>query len=107
MANRRSEGRLLSRGPSNRKNTVAESDEQLHAVLETLEECRAILANSWNGETADLVSIAILDLRMKLNGVCALELKALCEEMLRRSSSEPPQDAEGQPSPRPQLRLVK
>jgi len=51
-------------------------------VLRSLEECRAILTEKGH-ETADLVSIAILDLRMKLNRIAGAELKALCDEMLR------------------------
>lgn len=102
VTGRRSDGNSF-RAPGNRKSAVVDSDEQLRVVLETLEECRAVLAKSWNRETADLVSIAILDLRMKLNGIDASELRALCEEMLRHTSSEPPRDAERRPS----LRLVK
>ena len=84
---------------------MAQSDQQLHAVLRSLEECRAILAEKGH-ETADLVSIAILDLRMKLNRIANAELKALCDEMLR----DEPEDHSGEITAEdrfPRLRLVK
>ena len=85
---------------------MAYSDQQLHAVLDSLEECRALLAECENHETADLVSIAILDLRMKLNRIASAELKALCDEILRAAPAERPgrETAQGQ---QPLLRVVK
>jgi hypothetical protein len=82
---------------------VVDSDEQLLSVLATLEECRAALAGGGNPETAHLVSVAILDLRMKLNRITDAELKALCDEMLpaEAATDKPP------PRRRPLLRLVK
>ena len=46
---------------------MANSDEQLLAVLARLEDCRTALTACGDRETAQLVSVAILDLRMKLN----------------------------------------
>jgi hypothetical protein len=62
---------------------VAKSDQQLYSVLATLEECRAVLAGNASGETANLISVAILQLRMKLNRIADSELKALCDAMSR------------------------
>ena len=45
-----------------------------------LEECRAALIDS-DRQTALLVSVAILELRMKLNKIADSELKALCDAM--------------------------
>ncbi|THD75558.1 MAG: hypothetical protein E7813_00425 [Bradyrhizobium sp.] len=53
----------------------------MHATVAALEQCRATLAGSGNRETAQLVSLAILQLRMKLNGIAEAELKALCDAM--------------------------
>jgi hypothetical protein len=78
---------------------VDNSDEQLLAILATLEQCRAALRLDGRLDTAQLVSVAILDLRMKLNRIGDAELKALCEEIMRP-------DDERQPR-RPQLRIVK
>ena len=89
---------------------VAHFDERLLAVLATLEKCRAGLAASGNPDTAQLVSVAILDVRMKLNQVGDDELKALCEEMLPDSlPAATLRNAEAVPAPewRPLLRLVK
>ena len=77
---------------------VANSEEQLIAILARLEECRAALKVGGNRDTAQLVSVAILDLRMKLNRIGDAELSALCEEML---------PDEGAPRRRPLLRVVK
>jgi hypothetical protein len=89
---------------------VANSEERLHSILATLEECRAVLIESGNRETAQLVSVAILELRMKLNRVADLELKALCDAMLPDEApaerSQEPKSPQGQRR-RPLLRLVK
>jgi hypothetical protein len=61
---------------------VANSEERLDLILATLERCRAGLIDSANRDTAQLLSVAILDLRMKLNRIADSELKALCDAML-------------------------
>ena len=88
---------------------VANSEERLHAVLATLEECRAVLAGGANRETVQLLSVAILQLRMKLNQVADSELKALCDAMVPDDGT-----AEGSEDPKSQdqrrralLKLVK
>jgi hypothetical protein len=63
------------------KTLVANSEQRLHSVVAALEECRATLTGSSNQETVQLVSLAILQLRMKLNRVADSELKALCDAM--------------------------
>ncbi len=62
------------------KTPVASSEQRLHSILATLEQCRAVLVDS-NRETAQLVSVAILQLRMKLNRIADADLTALCEAM--------------------------
>jgi hypothetical protein len=79
---------------------VVNSDEQLLAVLETLEECRAALLDAGTADTAHMVSVAILDLRMKLNRIADSELKAMCEEIMRS-------DGERAARRKPLLRVVK
>jgi hypothetical protein len=88
---------------------VSHLDEQLQSVLETLEECRRVLGENQVRETVELLSIVILDLRMKLKGVDNVELRALCDEMLRGAASEsasPSKQTQDQPR-RPLLRVVK
>jgi hypothetical protein len=89
---------------------VANSEARLHAILATLEECRAGLLASTSRETAELVSVAILELRMKLHRIGDSELKALCDAMLPDDvSTERPHDPrspQGQRR-RPLLKLVK
>ena len=63
------------------KTLVANSEERLHSVLATLEQCRTVLTKDARPETAKLVSLAILQLRIELNQVADLELKALCDAL--------------------------
>jgi hypothetical protein len=79
----------------------------LHLVLATLEECRAVLIDGSDRDTALLVSVAILELRMKLNRIADSELKALCDAML---PDDAPAERSQEPRPqrrRPLLKLVK
>ena len=88
---------------------MANLDEHLLSVLATLEECRAALVDSGNRETAQLISVAILDIRMKLNGVVDAELKALCDEMVPELVSERLRDRKSSSGQRrrPLLRVIK
>ena len=87
-------------------------EENLRGVLATLEECQAALVRNGDRDTAQLVSVAILELRIKLNRIEDSELKALCDAMLREvdatSRSAQPGLQEG-PRQRPpvSLKLVK
>ena len=89
---------------------MANSEARLHSILAKLEECRAGLLASTSRETAELVSVAILELRMKLHRIADSELKALCDAMLPDDvSAERPHDPrspQGQRR-RPLLKLVK
>jgi hypothetical protein len=82
----------------------------LHSILATLEECRSALVDSSDRQTALLVSVAILELRMKLNRITDSELKALCDAMVpddeAQQVSEEPKSSQG-PRRRPLLKLVK
>jgi hypothetical protein len=89
---------------------VANSEERLHSVLATLEESRAALIDSRDRDTALLVSVAILELRMKLNRIADSELKALCDAMLPDEAAvERSQQAKSPQAQRrrPLLKLVK
>ena len=89
---------------------MANSEQRLNSILGTLEGCRAALLDGSDRETALLVSVAILDLRMRLNRIADSELKALCDAML---PDEAPADRSEQAKPqharrrRPLLKLVK
>jgi hypothetical protein len=67
------------------KARAANSEERLRSTLTALEQCRAFLIDGGNRETAQLVSVAILDLRMKLNRIADSELRALCDAMASKS----------------------
>ena len=83
---------------------VADLEERLQSLLATLEECQATLAGEGSSETAKLLSLAILELRMERYGVTDSELKAVCDAMV-------PGDAPGASNAgkllRPYLRVVK
>ncbi|MBA2398386.1 MAG: hypothetical protein H0V72_06760 [Bradyrhizobium sp.] len=86
---------------------VAHSEERLLSLLATLEECRAFLMDKARPETARLLSLAILELRMELHQVTDSELKALCDLMVTEGQSTPDAKADqGQRLP-PYLKLVK
>jgi len=100
------DGILINR-LGNGKKLVVDSDERLLSILVTLEECRAALASGGNGETAHLVSVAILDLRLKLNRITDAELRALCDEMSLDAATDKTRDPKLPQRGRPLLRLVK
>ena len=66
---------LANSGPE--KMPVASSQERLLSLVATLEECRAFLMDKASPETATLLSLAILELRMEVHKVSDAELKAL------------------------------
>jgi hypothetical protein len=82
---------------------VANSDEELLSVLASLEESRAALRACGKDDTAQLVAVAILDLRMKLGRVADSELKALCDEIMLADERARESRARRQP----QLRIIK
>jgi hypothetical protein len=63
------------------------SDERLASILHMLEKCRDSLVADGHGDSADLVSIAILDVRTRLHRIGDAELRALCDEMLAEEGS--------------------
>jgi hypothetical protein len=90
---------------------VANSEERSQSILETLEQCRQALTRSGDHETAHVVSVAILQHRMKRNGVSDLELNELCDAMVAdREAAEAARNPQGPRHRRrrpPLLRVVK
>jgi hypothetical protein len=89
---------------------VSNSEQRLHSILATLEGCRTALIDGANRDTAQLLSVAILALRMKLNRIADSELKALCDAIQPADApavrSQDPKSSYGQRR-RPLLKLVK
>jgi hypothetical protein len=78
------------------KTRAANLARRSQSVLAALEKCRTVLLADADQETAQLVTLAILQLRMKLNRVGDAELRALCDAMTQRlgpveNSHRPPQ----------------
>jgi hypothetical protein len=84
---------------------VANVEERLLSLLATLEECREFLMDKASPETARLLSLAILELRMELHHVTDSELKALCE-LMEADGRKPQESSSARPLP-PYLKLVK
>ena len=88
---------------------AARSEKELGAILVRLQECRKALLDANSPETAELVSLAVLQLQMKLNRVSDRELMALCDEVIRVVGA-PPKDQVRQKLRRrhsPALQLVR
>jgi hypothetical protein len=91
---------------------VAYFEDNSRDVLANLEECQASLVKNGDHDTAQLVSLAILALRIKINRIAESELKALCDAIVLEEEAAskplPPRPQEG-PRPRPpvSLKLVK
>jgi hypothetical protein len=62
----------------NRLRLVSDSEAHLRSIVATLEENRAALVESSNLEAAQILAVAILQLRMRLHGIDGSELKAFC-----------------------------
>jgi hypothetical protein len=84
---------------------VANMEERLLSLLATLEECRDFLMDKASPETARLLSLAILELRMELHQVTDSELKALCE-LIEAEDRKPQESNSAKPLP-PYLKLIK
>jgi hypothetical protein len=83
---------------------VVSSDEQLLSILDSLRRCETRLRECGCDDTAHLVSVAVLELQMRIKGISDADLKALCDAML------PASDVSVAPASgrrRPLLRLVK
>jgi hypothetical protein len=63
----------------NRLRLVSDSEAHLRSIIATLEENRAALVESSNLEAAQILAVAILQLRMQVHGIDGSELKAFCQ----------------------------
>ncbi len=72
---------------------MADLEERLQSILAMLEVCRVGLVDCANPDAAHLLVLAILEIRIKLNQVSDLELKALCDAIIGdQPQSETPQE---------------
>ncbi|CAN5318626.1 hypothetical protein BH11PSE4_BH11PSE4_33260 [soil metagenome] len=58
---------------------MVDSSARLKLVIARLEDSRAILIEAGERETAQLVAMALLQLRMRMHHIGDAELKALCD----------------------------
>jgi hypothetical protein len=73
------QGNLQVTNSDNRLRLVSDSEAHLRSIIATLEENRAALVESSNLEAAQILAIAILQLRMRLHGIDSSDLKAFCQ----------------------------
>jgi hypothetical protein len=72
-------GITLVANSNNRLRLISDSDAHLRSVIANLEESRAALVESTNLESAQILAMALLQLRMRLHRVADSELKVLCQ----------------------------
>ena len=82
------------------KTQAANLARRSHAIVAVLEKCRTELIADADQDTAQLVTLAILQLRMKLNKIGDADLRALCDAMTQQLSPvenprRPPQGGRG------------
>jgi hypothetical protein len=89
---------------------AANSQAKLRSVLATLEQCRSSLNDQSEHDTADLLSVAILQLRMNLKGVTYSELRLLSDAQAAEeqvlAAREPKAPRGRRRRSRPDLKLV-
>ena len=87
---------------------AAKTQARLQSILATIEQCQASLANDAEHDTADLLSVAIVQLRM-LKGVTDAELKLLCDAQAaqEQAACDPKAQRRRRRRGRPVLKLVK
>lgn len=61
----------------------------MRSVIASLEDCRVLLSGSSNRDAAQLVAMAVLQLRMQLHQIADSELKALCNAMMAETDDNP------------------
>lgn len=88
---------------------MANSEDQPPSILAALEQCRTALVKGGDTETAHFVSVAILQYRMKRNGISDLELKELCDTIVadREEAARDPGSPRQRRRRPPLLRVVK
>ena len=60
---------------------MSDINERLITVMSRLEHCQLVLAEAGERDTAQLVAMAMLQLRMRIHHIGDAELKALCDAM--------------------------
>ncbi|HYW63485.1 MAG TPA: hypothetical protein VE865_09865 [Bradyrhizobium sp.] len=82
-------GTTLVANSENRLRLVSDSDAHLRSIIANLEENRAALVECVNPEAAQIVGLAILQLRMRLHRLSDSDLRTLCDAMLREEERRP------------------
>jgi hypothetical protein len=70
----------------------------LRSIIASLEEFQEYLARSANRDAAQLLAIAVLQLRMRMHQIADAELKALCDAMMVEINPDFPEASSGRVS---------
>ena len=84
---------LASSAPE--KTPVSDSDQRLRSIIASLEEFQVYLAGNANRDAAQLLAIAVLQLRMRIHQIADSELKALCDAMTFETNPDLPEASSG------------
>ena len=80
------------------KTPVSDSDRRLRSIIASLEEFQEFLAGSANPDAAQLLAVAVLQLRMRIHQIADSELKALCDAMTVETNPDFPEASSGRVS---------
>jgi hypothetical protein len=72
-----------------RSASATKPNERLRSVIATLEGCHAVLVEEADRDSAQLLAITILQLRMNLHHIGDAELRELCNAMIPEQSENP------------------
>jgi signal transduction histidine kinase len=78
-------GTTLVANSNNRLRLVSDSDARLRSTIAVLEDSRAELAESANSEAAQILAVAILQLRVRLHRIADSELNAFCQAVVQET----------------------
>jgi signal transduction histidine kinase len=70
---------------NNRLRLVSDSDARLRSIIAALEESRTELAEGVNPEAAQILAVAILQLRIRLHRIADCELNAFCHAVVQET----------------------
>ena len=77
---------------------MSDSDKRLRSIIASLEEFQVYLSDSANRDAAQLLAIAVLQLRMRIHQIADSELKALCDAIAFETNPNLPEASSGRVS---------
>ena len=75
--------------PTERDKQVADSSATLRSVLAQIEDCQAKLVVAGETGVAKLLSVAVLDVKLRLNNMGDVELRTITDALAERRTTSP------------------